>query len=71
MRNLLKIKRWQAGMRQYELASRLGCSPPYLSMVENGRIESTEEFKVKAAQIFNVTVEEIFPETVIAEEIFK
>jgi len=60
MKNMLKIKRWQAGLKQYELAEILKCSPPYLSMVENGRVEATEEFKRKAAEALESTVEELF-----------
>ncbi len=60
MRNRLKIKRWESGIKQYELAILLGCSSTYLSMVENGRIEPTELFKQKVAEIFNTTVEELF-----------
>lgn len=60
MRNLLKIKRWESGIKQYELAILLGCSSTYLSMVENGRIEPTEHFKVKVAEIFNTPVDELF-----------
>lgn len=62
MKNLLKIKRWEVGMKQYELANRLECSAPYLSMVENGRVEPTEEFKARVAVIFDVTVDELFPD---------
>ncbi len=61
MKNLLKLKRWEAGMKQYELANRLGCSASYLSMVENGRLEPTQEFKDKVAATLNLNVEDIFP----------
>ena len=63
MKNLLKVKRWEAGLKQYELAFLLGCSSTYLSLVENDRIEATKEFKKKAAEIFNVNVEDIFIES--------
>lgn len=59
---MLRIKRWQAGLKQYELAEILQCSPPYLSMVENGRVEATENFKCKAASALNTTVEDLFPD---------
>ncbi len=59
--NYLKIKRWEAGLKQYELASLLMCSSPYLSMVENMRLDPPEEFKKKAASILKVPVDEIFP----------
>ncbi len=61
MKNLLKVRRWEVGMKQYELANRLGCSASYLSMVENGRLEPPEEFKKKAAATLNLKVEELFP----------
>ena len=64
MRNQLKIKRWEAGLKQYELAFLLGCSSTYLSMVENNRIEATVDFKRKVAEIFNVRIEEIFHENI-------
>lgn len=62
MKNLLRIKRWQAGLKQYELADMLNCSPPYLSMVENGRVEATDDFKRKAASVLNTTIEDLFPD---------
>ena len=49
-------------MKQYELAELLDCSPPYLSMVENGRVEATESFKRKAASALQTTVEDLFPD---------
>jgi DNA-binding XRE family transcriptional regulator len=61
MKNLLKVMRWEAGMKQYELAMQLRCSAPYLSMIENGRLDPPDEFKALAAEIFSVSVEEIFP----------
>jgi len=62
MRNLLKIKRWEAKIKQYELANLLKCSAPYLSMVENGRVEPSEAFMQNAAKLLNVKVEKLFPE---------
>lgn len=60
MNNILKIKRWERGIKQYELAILLGCSSTYLSMVENGRIQPSENFKEKVAEIFNLDIEDIF-----------
>ncbi len=60
--NRLKVKRWELGVKQYELAGKLHCSAPYLSMVENGRVEPTEEFKQRAANILKLSVFELFPE---------
>jgi DNA-binding XRE family transcriptional regulator len=69
MKNLLKIKRWEAGMRQYELASLLRCSASYLSMVENGRLKPTEEFKTRAAAALQVEVKVLFPKNYESTEI--
>src|SRR5512145_1389307 len=69
MKNLLKMTRWQTGMKQYELAIKLHCSAPYLSLIENGRVDPPEEFKERAAQFFKVAVEEIFPEAERVERI--
>lgn len=60
MKNLIKIKRWETGLKQYELAFLLGCSAPYLSMVENNRVDATENFKQKAAELFGMAMEELF-----------
>ena len=62
MKNMLKVKRWELGVKQYELASKLQCSAPYLSMVENGRVVPSEDFKERAAAILKVAVYELFPE---------
>jgi len=62
MKNLVKLKRWEAGLKQYELAFLLGCSSSYLSGVENNRIEATSEFKQKAAEMLGTRVEDLFIE---------
>lgn len=59
--NQLKIKRWKTGLKQYELASLMECSSPYLSLVENNRIDPPIEFKLKVARILNEKIEEVFP----------
>jgi len=61
MKNLVRIYRWEAGLKQYELAGRIGCSSPYLSLVENFRIEPEEEFKDRAAEVLQVPKEALFP----------
>jgi transcriptional regulator with XRE-family HTH domain len=60
MKNLLKVKRWEAGLKQYELAFLLGCSATYLSMVENNRVEATREFKSKVSQVLGISEWELF-----------
>jgi transcriptional regulator with XRE-family HTH domain len=43
----LKIMRIRAGLRQYELAAKLGISPSRLSGIECGRVESSPELVVR------------------------
>lgn len=69
MKNLLKVLRWEAGMKQYELAIKLQCSAPYLSIVENGRENPPREFKERVALVLKRSVEEIFPEAKRVERI--
>jgi DNA-binding XRE family transcriptional regulator len=69
MRNNLKIRRWESGLKQYELAFLIGCSTAYLSMVENNRIEATTEFKKKTSEIFGIAISEIFLEIEIPETV--
>ena len=60
-KNLLRLHRWQSGVKQYELANQLGCSAPYLSMVENGRIDPPKWFREKAAALLDLEVTALFP----------
>ena len=59
--NLLKIRRWEKGIKQYELAEKLKCSAPYLSMVENSRLDPPLEFKLKVIKVLKATLQEVFP----------
>jgi len=67
MKNLLKVKRWEASIKQYELANLLGCSASYLSMIENGRIEPTDVFKTKAAMILKIEGDVLFPNSILKQ----
>ncbi len=62
MKNLIRIYRWEAGLKQYELAGRVGCSSPYLSQVENFRTEPDDTFKEKVAEVLHTPREILFPE---------
>jgi len=62
LRNVIKIKRWDADLKQYELAFQLGCNASYLSMVENQRVDATDDFKEKAAKFFGVEIKDLFLE---------
>ena len=62
MKNRLKVKRWEVGLKQYELAFLLGCSATYLSMVENDRVEATQSFKEKVSSVLGISAQELFIE---------
>ena len=62
MKNRLKVKRWEVGLKQYELAFLLGCSATYLSMVENDRVEATQAFKQKVSNVLGISENELFIE---------
>ena len=46
----LKIMRLKAGLKQYELAAKLGLSPVHLSEIETGRREVLPELYRKIAE---------------------
>ena len=52
--NNLWNTRKEKGVKQYELAKLLGCSPSYLSKVEKGQLMPNEKFKNKCAMILKV-----------------
>ncbi|HOZ36287.1 MAG TPA: helix-turn-helix transcriptional regulator [bacterium] len=60
MKNVLKTKRLEAGLKQYELAFLLGCSASHLSRVESGQRKASEGLKREAANLFDLKVGEIF-----------
>jgi len=49
----LKIMRLRAGLRQYDLAARLGISPNRLSEIETGRRQPSPEVLEQLLQIIN------------------
>lgn len=49
----LKIMRLRAGLRQYDLAARLGIPPNRLSEIESGRRQPSEELLEHLLQILN------------------
>lgn len=51
--------RQAAGMRQFELAARMGVKPPSVSAWENGTATPTVENILKLADIFGVTTDEV------------
>jgi transcriptional regulator with XRE-family HTH domain len=51
-----KMMRTASGLRQNEVASRLGVTANYISLVENGRREPSVSFLRELARVFNVPV---------------
>ena len=60
-KNNVKVKRWKAGIRQYELAQKIKIPPPVLSEIENGIRDPSEEQKVKLAKSLGCSMRELFP----------
>jgi transcriptional regulator with XRE-family HTH domain len=49
----LKVLRIRSGLRQYELAARLGMNPSRLSLVENGRLPLRAELARRAVTVLS------------------
>lgn len=60
--NIWTVRRAR-GIKQYELARMLDCSPSYLSKVEKGIQRPNEKFKKACAKILKIKGRELFPET--------
>lgn len=61
--NKLWSVRRERGIKQYELAKKLDCSPSYLSKVEKGLQQPNDRFKKKCAKILKVKEVELFSTT--------
>jgi transcriptional regulator with XRE-family HTH domain len=59
--NPLRGRRAALGLSQPEVASRMGKSPSWLSLIENGHYIPTEDEKNRLAAILDCGVAEIFP----------
>ncbi|PKL35651.1 MAG: transcriptional regulator [Spirochaetae bacterium HGW-Spirochaetae-1] len=60
--NRLWSTRTEKGIKQYELAKVLNCSPSYLSKVEKGLQQPNNKFRKKCARILKVKETELFPD---------
>lgn len=60
-KNKLWSIRISKGIKQYELAKMLHCSPSYLSKIEKGMQHPTDDFKKICAKVLKVKETEIFP----------
>jgi transcriptional regulator with XRE-family HTH domain len=52
--------RQEKGIKQYELARQLECSPSYLSKVEKGLQRPNDRFRKRCAKILRVKESELF-----------
>ena len=60
MKNRIEEIRNQQGIRQEELARRLGVSRQTISSLENGRYNPSILLAHKIAALFGMTIEEVF-----------
>ncbi len=60
MTNLIKKLRKEAGLRQEDLASKVGVSRQTIIAVENDKYDPTLELAMKLARQLQTTVEELF-----------
>lgn len=60
MRNIVKQLRKQAGLRQEDMAERLGVSRQTIIAVENNKYNPTLELAMKMAKLLKLHVDEIF-----------
>ena len=63
MNNNLFIYRRKAGLRQLDLARKLGMSEQGVSNIETGRTRVTIDRATQIASILRVEPEEVFPDT--------
>jgi putative transcriptional regulator len=60
MKNNIKELRKKLGLRQEDVANKLGVTRQTIIAVENNKYNPTLELAIKIARLLNTTVEEIF-----------
>lgn len=60
MKNVIKELRKNAGMRQEDMAAKLGVSRQTIIAIENDKYNPTLELAMKIARLLNKHVEDIF-----------
>ena len=60
MRNMIKLLRKEAGLRQEDMAKELGVSRQTIIAIENDKYNPTLELAMKIARLLGRRVEEIF-----------
>ena len=62
---ILKARIYEAGLRQMEVADRVGISETALSLIVTGRRNANEKVKAKIAEVLGAEVEELFGENAV------
>ncbi|HHU49858.1 MAG: helix-turn-helix transcriptional regulator [Caldicoprobacterales bacterium] len=60
MKNNIKFLRKQMGLRQEDIAIKLGVTRQTINAIENNKYNPTLELAMRLAKLFNTPVEEIF-----------
>jgi putative transcriptional regulator len=60
MKNNVKYLRKQAGLRQEDIAVKLGVTRQTINAIENNKYNPTLELAMRLAKLFNTPVDEIF-----------
>lgn len=60
MKNKIKVLRKELGLRQEDVANRVGVTRQTIIAIENDRYNPTLELAMKLGQLLNTPVEEIF-----------
>ena len=60
MRNLIRIRREQAGLTQKELGQRVGVSRQAINAVETGKFDPSIHLAHDLARFLGTTIEELF-----------
>ena len=62
MHNIIKEKRIEAGLTQEELATQVGVRRETIVLLEQGRYNPSLQLAMNISNVFNVSIEELFPQ---------
>lgn len=68
MINKLRVARNLAGLRQSDVAERVGISRPLLSLFEVGNARPSAEIEYKLSEVLGLPVDVLFPDRTEGEE---
>lgn len=60
MKPKLRLKRIEKEIKQQDFAKMLGITPQYLRKIEKGEVDIKRSFMLKASNILETSVEELF-----------